>query len=387
MNPERNVQLRYRTGAPGIRGLPGVDGVLPVGTTGTTGTQGPVGASPVGPTGATGPQGVQGETLFMSPEMRGESIVVIEVGASETKNGIIQIPSGCYITSIESDSECWFRLYDNPDHRADDNTRTRLVDPPIDSGIILDRVFTGPENFEISPVISSFYLWDDVISSEYNFAITNDGASGEITITIRWYTIEEIEYEWAYPSSNSGCNIHIYPYSKFYGSRVSFEWVDSSVTVLSKDRSVEITATFPDPQLDVVDPIDPDFEFINEHSYAVTKALDGTDGTLITMYRIRLYGDYSNGLGSPPLSVEEYEQVLCFISTTDNAWQIVTIPPSYALVISQANGNFNTWPDYVNGITLDTWEPPVSLQCISNCFVLSESFGFTESQLTVPPGG
>lgn len=106
---------------------------------------------------------------------------------------------------------------------------------------------------------------------------------------------------------------------------------------------------------------------------------------IITAYRSILYGNYTNGLLSPPTEVIINRQVVSFNSEATYVRQITT-PPNCEEILGLNHPDL--FPDIVNGDNTDLWTPPPpTLACGFTCsLLLTDLLSYNPTDLA-PYGG
>jgi hypothetical protein len=155
--------------------------VAGTGTTPVVGVQGPQ-----GPQGTQGTQGLPGS----ASSIRQESTVTIAASSGVDTLGIINLKRSCILYSIEIDTECWFTLYSDADSRTADSARSRSTAPNLNSGVISDPIFLAPGIINLQPVLTAINI-ESPLTISYPFKLVNDGTTGDVTIIIKYLTLQE----------------------------------------------------------------------------------------------------------------------------------------------------------------------------------------------------
>lgn len=120
---------------------------------------------------------------------RGASEVVIAIAGSATEVGVISLPRSCQIISMELSHPGWVRLYSSDAAVAADAGRARSAAPQAGAGVIADPVFAPAGVINFDPVPSAINRQAPV-SGAYPVRITNDGSTGDVTLTIEYLSLE-----------------------------------------------------------------------------------------------------------------------------------------------------------------------------------------------------
>jgi hypothetical protein len=113
---------------------------------------------------------------------RKTSSISQSITANATFSGTITLPKSCSIISITCSTQCWVRLYNNTASQSADSTRAITTTPTSGSGVILE-VNTATLSFNPVPFAINA---QSSISTSYPITITNNGATGTITVTITY---------------------------------------------------------------------------------------------------------------------------------------------------------------------------------------------------------
>jgi len=113
---------------------------------------------------------------------RKTSSISQSITAGATFSGTITLPKSCSIISITCSTQCWVRLYNNTTSQSADSTRAITTTPTSGSGVIFE-VNTTLLNFNPVPFAINA---QSPISTSYPITITNNGATGTITVTITY---------------------------------------------------------------------------------------------------------------------------------------------------------------------------------------------------------
>jgi len=118
---------------------------------------------------------------------RKTSSISQSITAGSTFSGTITLPKSCALFSISCSTTCRVRLYNNTASQSADSTRAITTTPTSGSGVIFEAN-TASLNFNPVPFAINA---QSPISTSYPITITNNGATGTITITITY--IESLE--------------------------------------------------------------------------------------------------------------------------------------------------------------------------------------------------
>jgi len=117
------------------------------------------------------------------------SVTLTALAGGATGTGTITLPRACTILSIETNRAGWVRLYDSAAASAADASRLRTADPGPDDGVIAEVITTGaatavPSN---KPIAANA---ETTPTTSYPVRVTNDGATGDFTVTITHIQIQ-----------------------------------------------------------------------------------------------------------------------------------------------------------------------------------------------------
>lgn len=186
-NTELVIYTRGPRGPQGPQGLSGTQG--PQGPQGLQGPQGiPGSPGAQGPQGNQGSQGAPGSTSGLVPKFRGLTAFSTNLLAGATDTLLVDLPTGCFVLSIQTSRPCWLRVYNSVAARTSDLSRIRTTSPSVDSGVIIDRIIPTASTISLQPVPTFFNL--DGTTSPCPVRITNDGTTGMIDVVIGWFLIE-----------------------------------------------------------------------------------------------------------------------------------------------------------------------------------------------------
>jgi hypothetical protein len=128
---------------------------------------------------------------FIKPKQlkvaRATAMLSQSINAGATYSGTITLPKSCSIVSITSSTTSWIRLYNSTSAQSADSSRAITTAPTSGTGLIFE-VSTSSLTFNPVPFAINA---QSPISTSYPIAITNNGASGTITVTITY--IESME--------------------------------------------------------------------------------------------------------------------------------------------------------------------------------------------------
>ena len=111
----------------------------------------------------------------------------ITAGASAT--GTITLPKSCVLLSVQLSGACWFRLFNSEAARTDDALRIRTDDPLPGRGVVTEVIAETASTTVLAPTVNANNM-EATPSTDYPYRITNDGASGTITITVTYLSLE-----------------------------------------------------------------------------------------------------------------------------------------------------------------------------------------------------
>lgn len=178
-------------GAQGNRGIPGSQG--PRGFQGAPGAQGNSGARGFqgfqGFQGVPGPQGPQGG-ISAGVANRETFSVVVNAASGVATLGTITMRRTGLVFAVEASRECWLTVYSSVADRAADASRPRNQAPGLNRGVILDPVFLTPSKINLQPLPIALNL-EEPETNVYPFKVINDGVSGNITITISLFVVND----------------------------------------------------------------------------------------------------------------------------------------------------------------------------------------------------
>ena len=108
-----------------------------------------------------------------------------------TVTGTVTLPKSGVILSASfvGISSGWLRLYSRADLASADANRTRYTDPLAGSGVLLETIKSGVGTVYLSPQ-TIFANVEDVVTNDYQYRYTNDGATGITTITFNYLSLE-----------------------------------------------------------------------------------------------------------------------------------------------------------------------------------------------------
>ena len=108
-----------------------------------------------------------------------------------TVTGTVTLPKSGVILSASfvGISSGWLRLYSRADLATADANRTRFTDPLAGSGVLLETIKSGVGTVYLSPQ-TIFANVEDVVTNDYQYRYTNDGATGITTITFNYLSLE-----------------------------------------------------------------------------------------------------------------------------------------------------------------------------------------------------
>ena len=108
-----------------------------------------------------------------------------------TVTGTVTLPKSGVILSASfvGISSGWLRLYSRADLATADANRTRYTDPLAGSGVLLETIKSGVGTVYLSPQ-TIFANVEDVVTNDYQYRYTNDGATGITTITFNYLSLE-----------------------------------------------------------------------------------------------------------------------------------------------------------------------------------------------------
>ena len=108
-----------------------------------------------------------------------------------TVTGTVTLPKSGVILSASfvGISSGWLRLYSRADLATADANRTRYTDPLAGSGVLLEPIKSGVGTVYLSPQ-TIFANVEDVVTNDYQYRYTNDGATGITTITFNYLSLE-----------------------------------------------------------------------------------------------------------------------------------------------------------------------------------------------------
>ena len=108
-----------------------------------------------------------------------------------TVTGTVTLPKSGVILSASfvGISSGWLRLYSRADLATADANRSRFTDPLAGSGVLLETIKSGVGTVYLSPQ-TIFANVEDVVTNDYQYRYTNDGATGITTITFNYLSLE-----------------------------------------------------------------------------------------------------------------------------------------------------------------------------------------------------
>ena len=129
-------------------------------------------------------------TKASSSRSTGE-ITTASVNSGATVTGTVTLPKSGIILSASfvGISSGWLRLYSRADLATADANRTRFTDPLAGSGVLLETIKSGVGTVYLSPQ-TIFANVEDVVTNDYQYRYTNDGATGITTITFNYLSLE-----------------------------------------------------------------------------------------------------------------------------------------------------------------------------------------------------
>jgi hypothetical protein len=111
----------------------------------------------------------------------------ISAGASAT--GTITLPKSAVLLSIQLSRAAWFRLYNAASASTSDALRIRTDDPLPGRGVVTEVIAETASTTVLAPTVNANNM-EATPSTAYPYRITNDGASGTITITVTYLSLE-----------------------------------------------------------------------------------------------------------------------------------------------------------------------------------------------------
>ncbi len=117
------------------------------------------------------------------------AVTTASINASATATGTITLPKGCVLLSIQVSRACWLRIYNRDAALTADASRVRTDDPPPARGVITEIIATGASTTVLAPTVNANNM-EATPTTSYPYRVTNDGASGTITITVNYLSLE-----------------------------------------------------------------------------------------------------------------------------------------------------------------------------------------------------
>jgi hypothetical protein len=182
------------TGATGATGPAGATGATgPAGATGATGPTGSAGAA--GATGATGPTGTAGAAGATGATGPGYTRTTVSYTTASLNNlavetGTVALPAGFVLYKVQSTRAARVRVYGTSAALTADSSRAIGRDPGVNSGVVLDYVFSAANTHNLSPAVPGF---DGATSpaGAVSISIQNrSGSTGTTTVTLTYVRTE-----------------------------------------------------------------------------------------------------------------------------------------------------------------------------------------------------
>lgn len=126
-----------------------------------------------------------GATIFRSST----AFTTSSIASGATATGTITLPKSCVLLSIQLSRESWFRLYNTANASTADALRIRTDDPQPGQGVITEVIAASAGTTVLAPTVNANNM-EATPSTDYPYRITNDGASGTITITVTYLSLE-----------------------------------------------------------------------------------------------------------------------------------------------------------------------------------------------------
>lgn len=109
--------------------------------------------------------------------------------SEETITGTLTLPKSAVLLSIQLSRAAWFRLYNAASASTSDALRIRTNDPLPGRGVVTEVIAETASTTVLAPTVNANNM-EATPSTDYPYRITNDGASGTITITITYLLLE-----------------------------------------------------------------------------------------------------------------------------------------------------------------------------------------------------
>ena len=109
--------------------------------------------------------------------------------SGQTITGTLTLPKSAVLLSIEVSRACWLRIYNRAAGSTADVARIRTDDPPPGRGVTAEVIAEAAGTTVLSPTITANNM-EATPSTDYPYRITNDGATGTITITVTYLLLE-----------------------------------------------------------------------------------------------------------------------------------------------------------------------------------------------------
>jgi hypothetical protein len=124
-----------------------------------------------------------------APVARGSAQVSLSINNGATAGGAITLPRSCLLLALELNRAGWARIYSNAAARTADAARQRIDAPVEGAGVIADPVFLTASVIQCDPVPIAANR-EAPATTSYPVRITNDGATGTVTLTCTYLNLE-----------------------------------------------------------------------------------------------------------------------------------------------------------------------------------------------------
>lgn len=117
------------------------------------------------------------------------AITTASISAGATATGTITLPKSAVLLSIQLSRASWLRLYNSASASTADALRIRTDDPQPGQGVVTEVIAASAGTTVLAPTVNANNM-EATPSTDYPYRITNDGASGTITITVTYLSLE-----------------------------------------------------------------------------------------------------------------------------------------------------------------------------------------------------
>lgn len=117
------------------------------------------------------------------------AVTTASISAGAAATGTITLPKSAVLLSIQLSRASWLRLYNSASASTADALRIRTDDPQPGQGVVTEVIAASAGTTVLAPTVNANNM-EATPSTDYPYRITNDGASGTITITVTYLSLE-----------------------------------------------------------------------------------------------------------------------------------------------------------------------------------------------------